>query len=228
MADGARAGKGNSVERQKRYDEKLLRILDRACEVFAEKGYHNTSVRDVAAATGVSPAGLYYYFKSKEDLLQFILESCFSTFLDRLRKDVAGIDDPAARLRTIVRTHLDQFKKKGDEMKVLTREWETPTGEFGNGVRALRREYVQIISSTLKEVYPGKGSKELRAAAFGLLGMLSWVDQWYRPGEDLPLDLLADEFSSLVLGGSPVRGSGAEKEWMKKGARKSILSGPGF
>jgi AcrR family transcriptional regulator len=227
------------LERQRRYDEKLLLILDKACEVFAEKGYHNTSVRDVAAATGVSPAGLYYYFQSKEELLHLILESCFSALLKRIESEVVGVEDPAARLRAIVRTHLDHFKRNGKEMRVLVHEWETPSGELGDGIRTLMGEYVRIITATLEEVYPAKGPNELRAATFGLIGMLSWVDQWYRPGKDLPLDLLAEEFSSLLLGnptstaegaiGSPPKDSGKEgREWTQKGVTTSILSGPGF
>jgi AcrR family transcriptional regulator len=227
------------LNRNKNYDEKLLLILDRACGIFAKKGYHNASVRDVAAATNVSPAGLYYYFQSKEELLRLILESCLSSLMDRIRRDVVGIEDPAIRLRAIVRAHLSHFEKNGKEMRVLVREWGTLPEPFGDKVRELMREYAWVVIRTFRELSPDRSLQELRAATFGLFGMLSWVDQWYRPGQDLPLDLLAEQFAGILLGGfvldhQPSTFSEAKvaeepnPEWSKRNSASSILSCPGF
>ena len=231
--------RGRPVERRKKYDEKLLRILDSACGIFAKKGYHNASVRDVATATGVSPAGLYYYFQSKEELLHLILDSCFSSLMDRVRANISGIEDPAVRLRAIIRSHLTHFEKNGKEMRVLVREWEALSGPFGEEVRGLMREYARVVMRTLRDLSPQKTLKELRAATFGLFGMLTWVDQWYRPVRDFPLDLLAEQFAGIFLGGfmsdprtnaasSTSEGEGSTREWSKKNSASSILSGPGF
>lgn len=231
--------RGASLSRKKRYDQKLLRILDSACGVFAQKGYHNASIRDVAAATGVSPAGLYYYFHSKEELLHLILEAGLSSLLDRIREDISGIANSASRLRTIIRAHLTHFEKNGKEMRVLVQEREALSGPSRDEIRTLMREYTQIVIGTLKDLSPEKTSRELRAAAFGLFGMLTWVDQWYRPGRDLPLDLLAEEFSGIYINGilsNPRTNYGSEspgtevptQEWSKKKSKSSILSGPGF
>ena len=214
-------------------------ILDSACGIFAQKGYHNASIRDVAAATGVSPAGLYYYFQSKDELLRLILEAGLSSLLHRIRKDVAGIADPAARLRAIIRTHLTHFEKNRKEMRVLVQEWEALPGPFSDEIRALMKEYVRFVVQTFKELSPEKTLKELRAAAFGLFGMLAWVDQWYQPDRDLSLGLLADQFSSIFLGGflSDTPGPGvaeaieteeSSREWSKKRTPPSIMAGPGF
>ena len=227
------------VKRKTKYDEKLLLILDSACEIFADKGYHNASVRDVAAATDVSPAGLYYYFRSKEELLHLILEACLSSLADRIRDEIQGVEDPTARLRIIIGTHLDHFKNNGKEMRVLVHEWEALSGPFGQGIRNLMREYAQIVMGTLKDLSPEISEQELRAAAFGLFGMLTWVDQWYRPERDLPLDLLAERFADIFLGGFMAdrrleaasganNGKAPTQEWSKKRSPPSILSGPGF
>jgi len=231
--------RGRWVERRKKYDEKLLLILDSACGIFAEKGYHAASVRDVAAATGVSPVGLYYYFQSKEELLYLILDACFSSLLDRVRTNVSGIEDPAVRLRAIIRTHLTHFEKNGKEMRVLVREWEALSGPFGEEIRGLMREYAQVMIRTFRELSPQKSRMELRAATFGLFGMLGWVDQWYRPGQDFPLELLAEQFAGILLDGflSDSRTNAASKtdndeestrERAEKNPTSSILSGPGF
>ena len=227
------------MERKKRYDEKLLLILESACGIFARKGYHNASIRDVATATGVSPAGLYYYFRSKEELLHLILTSCLTTLMDRIREGIDGIEDPATRLRRIVRTHLEQLDRQNEEMQVLVREWKALSGPYGEEIRKLMRGYVEIVIRTFRDLSPGKSPEELRAAAFGLFGMLTWVDQWHRPGRDLALDLLAEEFSGIFLGtflseedsltnGKRSKAEESKREWSKKDSTSSILAGPGF
>jgi len=227
------------LERNKKYDDKLLRILDGACRVFAKKGYHHASIRDVATETGVSPAGLYYYFKSKEELLFLILEARLGSLLDRVQDEASGIEDPALRLKTIIACHLKHFETHRESMRVLVHEWETLSGSSGHQIRSLMRQYAELVIQTLKELSPQKSIKDLRAAAFGLFGMLTWVDQWHRPGRDLPLESLADRFSEILLGGfapeaptSPAPEKPEESEpakaWSKKNAASSILSGPGF
>ena len=67
-----------------RYDQKLEFILRTAARIFAEKGYHPTTMRDISRATRVSLAGLYYYCKSKEELLFLIQDNCFGRVLARL------------------------------------------------------------------------------------------------------------------------------------------------
>ena len=69
-----------------RFDRRLSEILDFATEVFAEKGYEGASMRDLSRLSGISLAGLYYYFDSKEKLLYSIQKHTFSTIIDRLRE----------------------------------------------------------------------------------------------------------------------------------------------
>jgi len=239
MAFEQAQGKRCSLEYQNRYDEKLTRILDRACDIFAQKGFHNTSVRDVASATGVSPAGLYYYFKSKEELLHLILDSCLVSLMEGVGDRAMGIQDPSIRLKAIVRVHLAHYEAHRTQMKVLIHEWETLSGSFGEDIRRLMREYARLVVRTFKEISPESDSRDLRAAAFGLFGMLTWVDKWHRPERDLPMDLLADRFTEIYLKGFLAseswagKGEGTEKsgpanEWTRKNRTSSMLSGPGF
>ena len=227
------------MERQERYDEKLVQILRSACGIFAERGFHNTSVRDVAAATGVSPAGLYYYFKSKEELLFLVLEDSLQSLLERIRQETNGTKDPVRLLRIIVRTHLTHFDLHRQEMRVLANEWETLSGPFDKEIRRLMREYAGLVTRTFRRLSPERSSQELRAAAFGLFGMLTWVDQWHRPGRDLSVELLADEFSDIFLKGflnadassQAVMTNGKESatgEEDRSSSPFAILSGPGF
>ena len=75
-----------------RFDRRLAEILDYATEIFAEKGYEGASMRDLSRLSGISLAGLYYYFESKEKLLYFIQQHTFTTIIERLRKRLAVSD----------------------------------------------------------------------------------------------------------------------------------------
>ena len=69
-----------------RFDRRLAEILDYATEIFADKGYEGASMRDLSRLSGISLAGLYYYFESKEKLLYFIQHHTFTTIIERLRE----------------------------------------------------------------------------------------------------------------------------------------------
>ncbi len=85
-------------EPRQAYDEKLARILQTAAAIFADKGYHDTSIRDISRATGISLSGLYYYFRSKEELLFLVQDHCFGTVLDEALRVLAAEPDPQGKL----------------------------------------------------------------------------------------------------------------------------------
>src|SRR5581483_8458385 len=105
-----------------RFDRRLSEILDFATEIFAEKGYEGASMRDLSRLSGISLAGLYYYFDSKEKLLYSIQKHTFSTILDRLRKRLSGESDPEKRLRIFVHNHVEYALARHNAMKVLSHE----------------------------------------------------------------------------------------------------------
>src|SRR2546427_11323970 len=88
------------------YDERLQYILKTSAKIFAEKGFHRTSVRDIARATKMSLAGLYYYFTTKEELLYLIQERCFVTLLQRWERAAAPDMDVRTRIRIFAEHHL--------------------------------------------------------------------------------------------------------------------------
>src|SRR3954452_762906 len=78
------------------------RLLAAAVEAFAEKGFHGTTTRDVAAAAGMSPAALYVHHRSKEELLHLISRSGHEDTLRLVQHAIASSDDPATALRTVI------------------------------------------------------------------------------------------------------------------------------
>jgi AcrR family transcriptional regulator len=111
-----------AVAPESRFDRRLAEILAHATDVFDQKGYAGASMRDLSRASGISLAGLYYYFESKEKLLYLIQRHTFTTILARLRTRLAGVADPEARIRVFILNHLEYFLANQKAMKVLSHE----------------------------------------------------------------------------------------------------------
>src|SRR5438270_13821338 len=105
-----------------RFDRRLATILQHATDVFCEKGYEGASMRDLSRQSGMSLAGMYYYFESKERLLYLIQKHTFSTIVERLRERLNGVGDPEQRVRIFIHNHLDYFLANQKAMKVLSHE----------------------------------------------------------------------------------------------------------
>lgn len=179
------------------YDARLDRLLHAAARVFAKDGYHATTMRAVARASGMSLAGMYYYVSGKEELLFLIERGTFERVLREAEAAVDGARDAAAALRAFVRHHVAFFATHMDEMRVLAREAESLTGERDRTVRDLKRRYVNLLASTME----AQGAPSPRTAAYALFGMMNWIYTWYRPGGRLTPEQLADEFVGLMLHG---------------------------
>ncbi|HKP74597.1 MAG TPA: TetR/AcrR family transcriptional regulator [Longimicrobiaceae bacterium] len=182
------------------YDEKLESILRTAAAIFAEKGYHQASIRDIARGTGVSLSGLYYYFDSKEELLFLIQDHAFGTLLGSLEQMLEGVDEPHRRLRILMENHLRYFVGAQAEMKLLSHEGESLTGDYRRTVNAKKRRLTDLAGQILREVRPG-GDVDARVATFSLFGMMNWLYNWYRPGVDVPLERLVDDMYRIFLHG---------------------------
>ena len=198
----------------RRYDEKLQQILKTSAKIFAAKGFHRTSIRDIARATGMSLAGLYYYFRTKEELLYLIQERCFVTLLERWEKTADSRDDVRAKIHAFAENHLGFFLHNMVEMKVMAREDESLTGEFQEKILVLKRRYVKILMdliAQLRSQEEGKGI-DLRAVTFSLFGMMNWIYTWYHPKRDLPLPELIDQMLRIYFFGI-LKGGAVQEAW---------------
>jgi AcrR family transcriptional regulator len=170
-----------------RTQEKRADILRAAARVFAAKGYHQASMRDIARTTPASLAGLYYHFPTKEEILYEISASAFDTVMEGAKAALDHGGDPETRLRAFVDNHLAYFAANLTEMKVLSHESDSLTGERHEQIQERKRRYVALAESLLASLGNGKrGSKEqareTRLSTLALFGMMNWIYTWYRPG----------------------------------------------
>src|ERR1700746_3483350 len=121
-----------------RYDRRLAEILRHATEVFCKKGYEGASMRDLSRESGMSLAGLYYYFESKERLLYLIQKHTFTTIVQRLKTRLEGVSDPEQRIQFFILNHLEYFLANQAAMKVLSHEAEALKYGFASEVAAVK------------------------------------------------------------------------------------------
>jgi AcrR family transcriptional regulator len=193
------------------FDARLERLLAHAARVFAERGFHPTSMRDLAAASGMSLAGMYYYVKGKDDLLFLIQERCFSRVLAGAERVAAAAPDPLERLQAFIHHHVTFFAAHMPETKVLAHEADVLRGPARRTVDAIKGRYVDLLMRLLGEAAPEQPLLERRAAAYVLFGMMNWMYHWYDPAGALDPERLAGLITRIFLGGfvearSPVTG----------------------
>jgi len=192
---------------QSRFDRRLTEILGHATDVFDEKGYAGASMRDLSRASGMSLAGLYYYFESKEKLLYLIQRHTFTTILERLKSRLDGVADPEQRIRVFIANHLEYFLANQKAMKVLSHEDEVLKNGFGAEITGIKREYVRTCVGLIEDFNRARGLDfSSRTAALSLFGMMNWIYTWYKPRVDADAAELAREMGDIFLHG--LRGCG--------------------
>ena len=172
-----------------------------AARLFAERGYHGTSIGDLAKALGVQKGSLYAHIDSKQDLLYEAMAEgarAFHAALDSIPDDAA----PSERIRLSLRAHLRVVAEQLDVATVFVREWRYLEGERAEEFLAERRRYEERFRALFRE---GREVGALRtdlddhAAALLVLSAANWAYTWLPEGADT--DALADRFFAILLDG---------------------------
>ena len=186
-----------------RYDRRLAEILVHATDVFCKKGYEGASMRDLSRASGMSLAGLYYYFESKERLLFLIQKHTFTTVVQRLKARLEGVPDVEERIRIFILNHLEYFLNNQPAMKVLTHEDDALKNGFASDLAAIKREYYRLCVGLLEDLKKSRGLQvSTRTAVMSLFGMMNWIYTWHKPRIDGDAASIAREMADVFLSGA--------------------------
>jgi AcrR family transcriptional regulator len=172
-----------------------------AARLFAERGYHGTSIGDLAAAMGVQKGSLYAHISSKQELLYATMREgadAFHAALDEIPDSLPATD----KIRRALRAHLGVVAQQLDVATVFVREWRYLEGDSRDEILFERRRYEERFRALFRE---GREHGELRtdldeaSAALLALSALNWAYTWLTPGRDT--DELADRFYALLIDG---------------------------
>lgn len=190
------------------HKEKHRTVLETAARVICEKGFGTASVQDIADACGLTKAGLYYYIRSKEELLLDIMSYGMDVFEERVLLQVLSIADPVERLKACMEKNIHLVTEGwSKEVTIILHEHDTLTGDARRQINARKKRYVHFLESSFEEaVRDGRiRPVEPRVAAFSFLGQVLWVYKWFRPDGRIPADRLALEMVDLFFGGLEIQ-----------------------
>jgi TetR/AcrR family transcriptional regulator, cholesterol catabolism regulator len=173
-----------------------------AAQIFRDQGFDATSVSDIARSLGLTKAGLYHHFESKEALLFEIIMFGLDTVRDEVLLPVAQIRDPEERLRELILRHA----------RIITRG-RGAVAHIGDEVRALppsarkrierrMRVYLDLVRGAIAEL---KAAGRLRpidptVAAFSVIGMVLWLPRWFRQDGRLTQNQVAASIARMAIG----------------------------
>lgn len=178
-------------------------IFAEAVRIFREKGYHATSMQNIADAVGLQKGSLYHYISSKDELLFKIFEKSTGALTKQLEDILASSDAPALKLHRAIEAHLIALCDQLDIYSVYLTEQRALASRYHAKVRAEAEQHARLLEKIIQQ---GITSRAFRAAdvkmsALAIIGMCNWLYQWYSPDGRLTPQQIAEIFSTLVIDG---------------------------
>ena len=176
-------------------------LFRESARLFREKGYDATSVRDIAAATGLQSGSWVYHFKTKQDILAAVMEEGLQQALERIEAIARENLPPREHFRALVRTHLDTLLAPGqDFIPVLLYDWRSLDRRGRERVIALQKRYEKVWDDVMGRLRrSGDWAMPTRVDRLLMFGALNWIVQWYRPGGPLDVAQLVDDAETFFL-----------------------------
>ena len=180
-------------------------LLRAATRLFRERGFHDTSMQDLAEALGMNRGSLYHYIESKDDLLWSILTNALDLLTVRVEPmlTAAGVD-PARRLADGIREHLRVAAEYADELSLIQIELRALGADRRREMIRRRNRYEELWRAALREgIAAGafRADADVRLSVIGILSACNWFTQWYREDGPMGVDQIADGFIALFLQG---------------------------
>jgi len=178
-------------------------IFAEAVRIFREKGYHATSMQNIADAVGLQKGSLYHYLSSKDELLFRIFERSTGAMTRELETIVAAHDSPTEKLRRAITLHLTALCDQLDIYAVYLSERRALTNRRYAQVRAEAEEHARLLEKIIQQgVTAGEfRATDVKLTALAILGMCNWLYQWYSPDGRLSPSQIAAIFSDTIIHG---------------------------
>jgi AcrR family transcriptional regulator len=178
-------------------------ILESAAQVIRQKGYHGSSMADIAKAVNLKKASLYHHFPSKQDILLELLDRALEMVIERMDQVMALKLPSDEKLRLAMRSYLKTLSEQGDLVSVLLMEHRSLDPEFHAKHIPHRDRFENMWRELIQEgVQTGVFSVEnISLTVRGLMGVMNWTITGYRPTGQLSIEEVADHFANITLSG---------------------------
>jgi AcrR family transcriptional regulator len=178
-------------------------IIQAAAQIFRQKGYHGTSMQDIADAVQLQKASLYYHISGKQEILVSILDHALDLMIADLEGVIAADTSPAEQLHQAMSTYVGRLAADADLAAVLLLEHRSLDAEARSS-HIRRRDRFESLWRGIIQRGIEQGDfrpQDPRLATFALLGVLNWTITWFRPEGDFTPDQIANLYTDLFLHG---------------------------
>lgn len=185
-----------SLARGPRQDNRRAQLLDAAARLFSERGFHATSMRDIAKAVGMLSGSIYYHFESKDEMLVAVCESGVQRLEEAVERVVAAETEPWERLEAACAAHLRELVAHPDYSRAMIQATPDEANGAGDRIREIRRSYEARFRDLIGKL-PLPPEVDRHYLRLLLFGALNWSPVWYRPGGDPP-ETVAKRFVDML------------------------------
>jgi AcrR family transcriptional regulator len=178
-------------------------ILKTVAKLFKEKGYHNTSIKDISQEVGLEGGALYYHIKSKEAVLFEIGEDAINQLLGEMEKIHNADLPPKEKLKAAIETQITFFINRFYETCVFLIETKALGDEYQQHYLAKRDRYEEIWRKIIRDGMRKGEFKQsnVKLTTVAILGMLNWLVVWFKPGKGWSSKDIVQEFTKVILKG---------------------------
>jgi AcrR family transcriptional regulator len=192
------------VKSRKTAPAKEQEIIAAAASLFKKKGYRATTLEDIAAAVGMLKGSLYYYIRSKEELLYLVVRDPIRQAYHKLEEIVNSAAPVTDKITQAIANHIAVFDQHYPHIAVYLHDFHNMMEKLQDNSTEAPKEYQQLLAQLLQQ---GVDNGELRSdldvavAGYAILGMCNWMYRWYKPGGHMSAEAVANVFTKLVLEG---------------------------
>jgi AcrR family transcriptional regulator len=188
-----------SLEERKDFISKI------ATKVFSETGYQASSLQDISRKAEISKAGLYHYFKSKEEILAYTLIRNSDIFLEELKEKIkknrkAGLT-PQESFKGLIRTYARHVNSDKDKRLIVLRERHQLSSRYKKELFKREQAMFRLLRTELKKIPDLEKDIDENVITFLIISMSHWLGYWYRETERLNLDQIIDQNIRVIFDG---------------------------
>jgi AcrR family transcriptional regulator len=187
--------------RAQKIAKKKEEILRSAAQVLAEKGYHGTTMEEIAAKLLMTKGSMYYYFKNKDDLLYHCHQMIMDISLEQIDEVVNSSLNPIEKLRSAIKGHILLATSEKSMFMVMDKPNQNFSDVQLQEVLEVRKKYSHYFDRIINEGIAKQvfENVDIRMVRMIILGALNWIQEWYNQGGPQSADEISDSFSNYLL-----------------------------
>ena len=178
-------------------------IIKEAAQLFKEKGFGGSSMRDLAERVGIEAASMYNHIRSKDEILEAICFGLAEAYAAQLAEVVATNLSYPDKIEALIAFHVQMVIEQPNAVSVLNNDWKFLNSEQMTRFKAQRKQYENEFAALISKGIEAGAFKPVNVsiALFTILSSLRWVELWYKPTRGVSKNDLAKDISAILMNG---------------------------